>query len=76
MIARLGGMALLIALLSALDSPEVPLAFRILLVILWTLTLARPHWGHRRADRGRAVRLEAAPVRVLGVQVAEPITGP
>lgn len=45
MIARLGAIALVIPLLSALDSPAVPLGFRILLVILWTLTVARPHWG-------------------------------
>jgi hypothetical protein len=35
-IAKLGGIALLIPLLSALGSPAVPFGFRLLLVVLWT----------------------------------------
>ena len=43
MMARLGGLALLLPLASALSSPAVPVAFRMLLVALWLLALARPH---------------------------------
>jgi len=44
-ISRLGGIALLIPLLSALSSPAIPLGFRILLVVLWLVAMARPHWA-------------------------------
>lgn len=39
----LGGLALLLPLVSALSSPAVPLEFRLLLVALWLLALTRPH---------------------------------
>ena len=45
MIGRIGAIALLIPLLSALSSPAVPLGFRILLVALWATAIARPHWA-------------------------------
>ncbi len=45
MIGWLGGIALLIPLFSALTSPAVPLAFRLLLAGLWIVTIARPQLG-------------------------------
>src|SRR5439155_848483 len=42
---RLGGIALLIPLLSALSTPAIPLGFRILLVALWVTAIARPDWA-------------------------------
>lgn len=43
MIGRLGGIALLIPLLSALTSPAVPIGFRLLLVALWIGAIVWPH---------------------------------
>lgn len=45
MIGWLGGIALLIPLFSALSSPAVPLGFRLFLVGLWMITIARPQLG-------------------------------
>jgi O-antigen ligase len=45
LIARLGGIALLIPLVSALSAPALPIGFRILLLVLWIVAIARPHWA-------------------------------
>ena len=39
------GAALLVPLLSALTSAVVPIELRLLLVVLWLLAIARPHWA-------------------------------
>jgi O-antigen ligase len=41
-IGWLGGIALLIPLFSALSSPAVPIAFRLLLVAIWIVAIVRP----------------------------------
>lgn len=45
MIGRIGAIALLVPLLSALSSPVVPLGFRVFLVVLWGTAILRPHWA-------------------------------
>lgn len=45
MIGTIGGAALLVPLLSALSSPAIPLGLRLLLVALWAVAIARPHWA-------------------------------
>ncbi|MBI3490560.1 MAG: hypothetical protein HY047_01995, partial [Acidobacteria bacterium] len=43
--ATLCGAALIVPLLSAFTSAAVPLELRVVLVVLWALALARPHWA-------------------------------
>jgi O-antigen ligase len=45
MISRIGALALLLPLWSAISSPAVPLTFRLLLVLLWGTAIVRPHWA-------------------------------
>ena len=42
MIGAIGGVALLVPLLSALSSPAIPLGLRLLLIALWGVAIARP----------------------------------